>query len=85
MRRDQREYLNALCLVDGSHWRVVTSDDPDFDPGSATELPLDERHVVQISVFADRAAVVTPAPALLSPPSSTRGTAARPADRRRDG
>jgi hypothetical protein len=59
VRRDQREYLNVLCLVDGSQWRLVTFEDPDFDQGFATELPLDERHVVQISVFADNAETVT--------------------------
>jgi hypothetical protein len=39
LRRDQREYLNVLCLADGSRWRLVTFEDPDFDPGFATDLP----------------------------------------------
>ena len=59
LRRDQREYLNVLCLQDGSSWRLVTFEDPDFDPGFATELPLDARHMVQISVFADNVNTVT--------------------------
>ena len=59
VRRDQHEYLNVLCLPDGSCWRLVTFEEPDFDPGFATELPVDERHVVQISVFADNAKQVT--------------------------
>ncbi len=59
LRRDQREYLNVLCLQDGSSWRLVTFEDPDFDPGFATDLPLDERHMVQISVFADNVDTVT--------------------------
>ena len=59
VRRDQHEYLNVLCLLDGSRWQLVTFEEPDFDPGFATELLLDERHVVQISVFADNAKQVT--------------------------
>ncbi len=59
LRRDQREYLNVLCLQDGSSWRLVTFEDPDFDPGFATDLPLDARHMVQISVFADNVNTVT--------------------------
>ncbi|MGO8872894.1 MAG: hypothetical protein ACLQPH_16115 [Acidimicrobiales bacterium] len=59
LRRDQREYLNVLCLQDGSSWRLVTFEDPDFDPGFATDLPLDARHMVQISVFADNVDTVT--------------------------
>ncbi|MFL6142998.1 MAG: hypothetical protein ACJ72N_14190 [Labedaea sp.] len=59
VRRDQREFLNVLCLFEGSHWRMVTFEDPDFDPGFATELPLDGEHDVQISVFADNAKTIT--------------------------
>ena len=59
LRRGQREYLNVLCLLDGSRWRLVTFEDPDFDPGFVTELPVGERHLVQISVFADNAGTVT--------------------------
>jgi hypothetical protein len=55
VRRDQYEYLNVLCLSLGSHWRLVTFEDPDFIPGFTTDLSLDERHVVQIAVFADNA------------------------------
>jgi hypothetical protein len=59
LRREQREYLNVLYLDDS--WRLVTFDDPDFDPGFATGLPLAGRHVIQISVFADNADTVTSA------------------------
>jgi len=32
---------------------------PDFDPGFATDLPLDQRHVLRFSVFSDNADTVT--------------------------
>jgi hypothetical protein len=38
--RGQREYLNVLYLPNGAGWHLVTSQDPDFDPGFATDLPL---------------------------------------------
>jgi hypothetical protein len=59
LRREQREYLNVLYLRDGDAWRLVTFEDPDFDPGFAVDLPLQGRHVLQISIFADNAATVT--------------------------
>jgi hypothetical protein len=59
LRREQREYLNVLYLRDGDAWRLVTFEDPDFDPGFATELPLAGRHTLQISIFADNADTVT--------------------------
>jgi hypothetical protein len=59
LRREQREYLNVLYLRDGDAWRLVTFEDPDFDPGFATELPLEGRHTLQISIFADNADTVT--------------------------
>jgi hypothetical protein len=59
LRRDQREYIDVLCLVTGARWRVVTFQDPDFDPGFATQLPLDEQHVVQVAIYADNAHTVT--------------------------
>lgn len=59
VRRGQREYLNVLCLRDGSRWRLVTFEDPDFDPGFLTDLPINERHVIRISVFADNADTVS--------------------------
>lgn len=59
LRRDQREYLNVLCLRDGSRWRLVTFEDPDFDPGFTTDLPLDQPHVLRFSVFSDNAHTVT--------------------------
>jgi hypothetical protein len=57
--RNQREFLNVLFLAGGARWRLVTFDDPDFDPGFATELPREGRHVIRISVFADNADTVT--------------------------
>jgi hypothetical protein len=59
LRRDQREYIDVLCLITGARWRLVTWQDPDFDPGFSTYLPLDEQHVVQISIYADNARTVT--------------------------
>lgn len=57
--RGQREYLNVLFLPDGGGWRLVTFEDPDFDPGFATDLPLDGRHTIQLSVFANNADTAT--------------------------
>ena len=37
----------------------MTFDDPDFDPGFKTELPVDQRQVFQISVFSDNAETAT--------------------------
>ena len=57
--RGQREYLNVLYLPTGADWRLVTFQDPDFDPGFATDLPHDARHAIQISVFSGNAGTVT--------------------------
>lgn len=62
VRRGQYEYLNVLCLSDGSRWRLVTFEDLDFVPGFTTDLSLHERHVVQIAVFADNARQVRKRP-----------------------
>ena len=59
LRRDQREYLNVLYAPEESRWELVTFDDPDFDPGLKTDLPVDRRQVFQISVFSDNAETVT--------------------------
>jgi hypothetical protein len=59
--RGQREYLNVLFLPDGDGWRLVTFQDPDFDPGFATDLPRDGRHAIELSVFSDNADTVTAA------------------------
>jgi hypothetical protein len=59
VRRGQREYLNVLRLLGGSRWRLVTFEDPDLDPGFATDLPVDGHHVMQLSVFSDNAETVT--------------------------
>ena len=57
--RGQREYLNVLYLPDSSSWRLVTFQDPDFDPGFTTTLPLDGEHTLQISVFSANAGTAT--------------------------
>ena len=57
--RGQREYLNVLYLPTGSDWHLVTFQDPDFDPGFATDLPLEGRHTVTISVFSNNAGTVS--------------------------
>jgi hypothetical protein len=57
--RGQREYLNVLYLANASSWRLVTFQDPDFDPGFATDLPLDGRHAIELSVFSANAGTVT--------------------------
>ena len=59
LRRDQREFIDVLCLVSGARWRLVTFEDPDFEPGFATHLPLDERHVIQVAIFADNSRTVS--------------------------
>jgi hypothetical protein len=57
--RGQREYLNVLHLPDDSSWQLVTFQDPDFDPGFATTLPLGGRHKIELSVFSNNASTVT--------------------------
>jgi hypothetical protein len=57
--RGQREYLNVLFLPDGDGWRLVTFQEPDFDPGFATDLPLDGRHTIELSLFSDNAGTAT--------------------------
>ena len=56
LRRDQREFLNVVYLVEGSRWRIDTYAEPDFHPGFTTELPTDGEHVIDVAVFADNAA-----------------------------
>ena len=55
LRPGQREYLNVLVLAQDSDWRVVTFEDPDFDPGFTTTLPRGAQHELQVSVFASNA------------------------------
>jgi hypothetical protein len=57
--RGQREYLNVLYLPVEGRWRLVTFQDPDFDPGFATDLPLEGRHTIELSVFSNNAGTVT--------------------------
>jgi hypothetical protein len=58
LRRGQREFLNVLFLQARSHWRIVTFDEPDFDPGFSTALSYDEEHTLDIAVFSDNARTV---------------------------
>ena len=55
LRPDQREFLNVLMRAEQGHWRIVTFEDPDFDPGFATELSAEHEHVLEIAVFAHNA------------------------------
>lgn len=59
LRPGQREYLNVLLLPHDGDWRLVTFEDPDFDPGFATTLPRRPRHELQVSVFSSNAATTT--------------------------
>lgn len=59
LRPGQREYVNVLVLAQDSEWRVVTFEDPDFDPGFTTTLPMGARHELQVSVFASNATTTT--------------------------
>ena len=58
LRPGQREFLNVLVRAGEDRWRIVTFDDPDFDPGFATELAVLQTHVIQVAVFADNAETV---------------------------
>ena len=53
IRPGQREFLNVLVLRPGSAWRLVTFEDPDFDPGFPLDLTADQEHVLTLAVFAD--------------------------------
>jgi hypothetical protein len=55
LRRDQREYLNVLSVQEGSHWRIVTFEESDFDPGFSTEILPGHEHLLTIAVFSDNA------------------------------
>jgi len=59
LRRNQREFVNVLYLRQGSRWRIVTFEDPDFIPGFTTELAADRHHVLHLAVFSDNAETVT--------------------------
>jgi hypothetical protein len=59
LRRGQREYLNVLLLPRDADWRLVTFEDPDFDPGFTTELLRGPRHQIQVSVFATNTPTTT--------------------------
>src|SRR5262249_53141621 len=54
LRRGQREYLN-VCVRETSGWRILTFEDPDFDPGFTTLLDFGERHVLHVALFSGNA------------------------------
>jgi hypothetical protein len=54
LRRDQREFLNVCVRGDGE-WRIVTFEDPDFDPGFTTNLASGELHRLHLALFAGNA------------------------------
>ena len=53
IRPGQREFLNVLQVRRGASWRLVTFDDPDFDPGFPLDLAAGHEHVMTLAVFAD--------------------------------
>jgi hypothetical protein len=53
IRRNQREYLNVLMLLASGQLKIVTFEDPDFDPGFDTELALDREHALRIGIYSD--------------------------------
>jgi hypothetical protein len=72
LRRDQREFLNVLVLEEQeARWRIVTFEDPDFDPGFSTDLLPAQEHVLRVAVFADNASTTTCS--LVASVSSTDG------------
>jgi hypothetical protein len=53
IRPGQREFLNVLLLRPDESWRLVTFDDPDFDPGFPLDLAAGHEHVMTLGVFSD--------------------------------
>jgi hypothetical protein len=72
LRRDQREFLNVLVLNEARRWRLVTFEDPDFDPGFSTELTPDQQHVLKVAVFSDNADTTTRFLVAYLPPDAQR-------------
>ncbi len=58
LRHGQREYLDVVLLREGQPCRILTFEDPDFDPGFSTEMDLGAEHVLDVAVFVDNAATV---------------------------
>ena len=71
IRRDQREFLNVVYLVEGALWRIDTYAEPDFHPGFTTEFRSDGEHVVDVAVFADNAATARYSLEIRSPASAS--------------
>jgi len=55
LRRGQRAYLDVLFLPQDWPWRILTFEDPDFDPGFSTEHARCREHVRNLAVFTDNA------------------------------
>jgi hypothetical protein len=53
IRPSQREFLNVLVVRPGATWRLVTFEDPDFDPGFDLDLAPGQEHLLTLAVFAD--------------------------------
>ena len=89
IRPGQREFLNVVRVRPGASWRLVTFDDPDFDPGFPLDLAPGHEHVMTLAVCSDDtaapmsslAAEMTPAGEIItlqtSPVLVTRPSAAR--------
>ena len=55
LRRDQREFVNALFVPEGGPGRIVTFEGEDFDPGFPLDLDAGHEHVLELAVFSDDA------------------------------
>jgi hypothetical protein len=60
LRQGQREFLNVLFQRQtSSRWTIDTFVADDFSPGFSTELDANQRHVVDVTLFADNARTTT--------------------------
>jgi hypothetical protein len=59
VRNGQREFLDVVALRPGQPWRIITFDEPGWDPGFVLDLSRDGRHEVDVAVFSDNATTVT--------------------------
>jgi hypothetical protein len=60
LRQGQREFLNVLFRrTASSGWTIDTFVADDFSPGFSTELDANQKHVVNVTLFADNARTIT--------------------------
>ena len=59
IRNGQREFLDVVAVRDGRMWHIITFDEPDWHPGYVLDLPMDDRHELDVVVFSDNAATVS--------------------------